>query len=75
MAAGNNYHNPNITQVNTTLEELKIIAATFAEKLNKVKGMVKFLYPRQGFCSQDKINLTLRNPDSNPVLEVMGEEQ
>lgn len=62
------YHNPNITLVNTTVEELKIIAATFAEKLNKAKGRVKFLYPAQGFCSQDKEGLTLWNPDGNPVF-------
>jgi uncharacterized protein (UPF0261 family) len=62
------YHNPNITLINTTAEELKIIAATFAEKLNKAKGKVKFLYPAQGFCSQDKKNLTLWNPEGNPVF-------
>jgi uncharacterized protein (UPF0261 family) len=61
-------HNPNITLVNTTAEELKVIAATFAEKLNKAKGRVKFLYPAQGFCSQDKEGLTLWNPDGNPVF-------
>ena len=62
------YHNPNITLVNTTTEELKIIAETFAEKLNKAKGKIKFLYPAQGFCSQDKEGLTLWNPDGNPVF-------
>jgi len=62
------YHNPNITLVDTTGEELKIIAATFAEKLNKAQGRVKFLYPNQGFCSQDKEGLALWNPDGNPVF-------
>ena len=62
------YHNPNITLINTTGEELKIIAATFAEKLNKAQGKVKFLYPGQGFCSQDKEGLALWNPDGNPVF-------
>jgi uncharacterized protein (UPF0261 family) len=62
------YHNPNITLINTTAEELKIIAATFAEKLNKAKGKVKFLYPARGFCSQDKEGLSLWNPDGNPVF-------
>jgi uncharacterized protein (UPF0261 family) len=62
------YHNPNITLTNTTAEELKIIAATFAEKLNKAKGKVKFLYPARGFCSQDKEGLSLWNPDGNPVF-------
>ena len=62
------YHNPNITLVDTTAEELKIIAATFAEKLNKAQGKVKFLYPGQGFCSQDKEGLALWNPDGNPVF-------
>jgi uncharacterized protein (UPF0261 family) len=62
------YHNPNITLVNTTAEELKVIAATFAEKLNNAKGSVKFLYPAQGFCSQDKEGLSLWNPEGNPVF-------
>jgi uncharacterized protein (UPF0261 family) len=62
------YHNPNITLINTTVAELKIIAATFAEKLNKAKGKIKFLYPAQGFCSQDKEGLTLWNPNGNPVF-------
>jgi len=62
------YHNPNITLINTTAEELKIIANTIAEKMNKAKGKIKFLYPTQGFCSQDKDGLTLYNPDGNPVF-------
>jgi len=62
------YHNPNITLVDTTGEELKTIAATFAEKLNKARGRVKFLYPNQGFCSQDKKGLALWNPDGNPLF-------
>ncbi len=62
------YHNPNITLINTTVPELKIIAATFAEKLNKAKGKTIFLYPAQGFCSQDKEGLALWNPEGNPVF-------
>ncbi len=62
------YHNPNITLINTTGEELKIIAATFAEKLNKSRGKIRFLYPAQGFCSQDKEGLALWNPDGNAVF-------
>jgi uncharacterized protein (UPF0261 family) len=62
------YHNPNITLVNTTREELRVIARTFANKLNKSKGKVRFLYPAQGFCSQDKKELALWNPEGNPVF-------
>jgi uncharacterized protein (UPF0261 family) len=62
------FHNPNITLINTTSEELKTIAATFAEKLNKAKGKVKFLYPGKGFCSQDKEGLALWNPEGNPIF-------
>ena len=62
------FHNPNITLINTTREELKTIAATFAEKLNKAKGKVKFLYPAKGFCSQDKEGLALWNPEGNPIF-------
>jgi len=62
------YHNPNITLINTTKEELKIIAATFAEKLNKSRDKIRFLYPAQGFCSQDKEGLALWNPEGNPIF-------
>ncbi len=62
------YHNPNITLINTTGEELKIIAATFAEKLNKASGKIRFLYPVHGFCSQDKEGLALWNPEGNPIF-------
>lgn len=62
------YHNPNITLINATADELKVIARTFAEKLNKSTGNVKFLYPALGFCSQDKEGLSLYNPDGNPVF-------
>ncbi len=62
------YHNPNITLVNTTREELRVIAGTFADKLNKSKGKIQFLYPVHGFCSQDKEGLALWNPEGNPVF-------
>ena len=62
------YHNPNITLINTTKEELRVIAGTFADKLNKSKNNVRFLYPVQGFCSQDKEGLALWNPEGNPVF-------
>lgn len=62
------FHNPNITLISTTREELKTIAATFAEKLNKAKGKIKFLYPAKGFCSQDKEGLALWNPEGNPIF-------
>jgi uncharacterized protein (UPF0261 family) len=62
------YHNPNITLINTTGEELRVIARTFADKLNKSKGKVRFLYPAHGFCSQDKEGLALWNPKGNPIF-------
>ncbi|MBT8364061.1 MAG: Tm-1-like ATP-binding domain-containing protein [Deltaproteobacteria bacterium] len=62
------YHNPNITLINTTVEELEIIATTFAEKLNKAEGKIRFIYPTQGFCSQDKEGLALWNPEGNPIF-------
>ena len=62
------YHNPNITLVDTTKKELRVIARTFADKLNKSKGNVRFLYPAHGFCSQDKEGLALWNPEGNPVF-------
>jgi uncharacterized protein (UPF0261 family) len=61
-------HNPNITLINTTPDELKTIAASFAEKLNRARGEVRFLYPARGFCSQDKAGLSLYNPDGNPIF-------
>lgn len=62
------YHNPNITLINTTKEELRVIARTFADKLNKSKGNVRFIYPAKGFCSQDKEGLALWNPEGNLIF-------
>lgn len=41
---------------------------TIANKLNKAKGSVRFLYPNYGFCSQDKESLALWNPEGNPIF-------
>ena len=62
------YHNPNITLVSTTRQELRVIAGSFANKLNTAKGNVRFLYPEHGFCSQDKEGLALWNPEGNPIF-------
>jgi uncharacterized protein (UPF0261 family) len=59
------YHNPNITLVRTGRDEMRVVAKTFAEKLNNSKGNARFLYPALGFCSQDKEGLSMWDPEGN----------
>ena len=61
-------HNPEITLIALSVEEMRIVAKTFAEKLNKSIGKVKFLFPKKGSASQDKEGLSLWNPDGNKAF-------
>ena len=62
------YHNPEITLVRCSGEEMKQIGRVFAEKMNLAKGPVKFLYPARGFSSQDKEGLTMYDPPGNKIF-------
>ncbi|MFN2273567.1 MAG: Tm-1-like ATP-binding domain-containing protein [Anaerolineales bacterium] len=62
------YHNPEITLVRCSREEMRRIGRSFAEKMNLAKGPVKFLYPMRGFSSQDKEGLTMYDPPGNEIF-------
>ena len=62
------YHNPEITLVRCSREEMRRIGRNFAEKMNLAKGPVKFLYPKRGFSSQDKEGLTMYDPPGNLIF-------
>ena len=62
------YHNPEITLVRCSREEMRRIGRSFAEKMNLAKGPVKFLYPKRGFSSQDKEGLTMYDPPGNEIF-------
>jgi uncharacterized protein (UPF0261 family) len=62
------YHNPRITLARASRDEMKIIGRALAEKMNKAKGKVKFLYPTEGFSSQDKVGLSLYDPEGNLIF-------
>lgn len=47
------YHNPQATLPRVSADELRLIASTIGEKLNRARGKVKFLVPLRGFSSID----------------------
>jgi uncharacterized protein (UPF0261 family) len=51
-----------------TPEELKIAAKVYAEKLNKAKGPVKFLFPTRGWSSLDREGSVLHAPEEDRVF-------
>jgi uncharacterized protein (UPF0261 family) len=49
-------------------EELKIAARVYAEKLNKAKGPVRFLFPTRGWSSLDREGSVLHAPEEDKVF-------
>ncbi|MFC1948032.1 Tm-1-like ATP-binding domain-containing protein [Chloroflexota bacterium] len=47
------YHNPQATLPRVNADELRLIASTISDKLNRARGKVKFLIPLRGFSSID----------------------
>ncbi len=47
------HHNPEITLVRVTHDEIRTVAQSVAERMNMSKDNVKLLFPIRGFCSQD----------------------
>lgn len=70
-------HNPEIMLIRVNNEEMRTIATTVAEKMNKCVDptKVKLLVPIQGYCTQDKEGKPLYNHESDMVfLETMKEK-
>ena len=69
LAKRNYYvHDAYRVQARTNIEEMRIIAKTMAEKLNKAKGAVKILIPEKGWSTLSVTGQSLYDPDADKVF-------
>lgn len=69
LAKRNYYvHDAYRVQARTNIEEMRIIAKTMAEKLNKAKGSVKILIPEKGWSTLSVTGQPLYDPDADKVF-------
>ena len=61
-------HDAYRVQARTTAAELRLVAKTVAEKLNKAKGPVKFMIPEKGWSTLSVEGQPLHDPDDDKVL-------
>lgn len=61
-------HNPTVTLMRTTEDENRAIGLFLAEKLNAMKGPVRFLIPEGGVSAIDKPGQPFYDPAANHVL-------
>jgi len=61
-------HNANVTLMRTTVEENKHIGEWLANKLNQMKGEVRFLLPLKGVSSLDSEGQVFHNPKADAAL-------
>jgi uncharacterized protein (UPF0261 family) len=61
-------HNPNITLVRTTKEEMKLVGETMASRLNAAEGRVAVLIPTGGFSYSDRPGHALYDPVADEAL-------
>lgn len=54
--------------VRFNIEELRMIARLYSEKLNKATGPIKLLYPTKGWSAIDKEGSVLYNPDEDRLF-------
>ncbi len=67
-------HNPNLTLVRLTRDELVKVAQMAARKLNKASGLIHVFIPLQGFSHPDRVGLPHWEPESNQVfIDVLQE--
>jgi uncharacterized protein (UPF0261 family) len=76
------YHNPRITLARTSREEMAQLGRHMASILNLAVGPVRFLYPTEGFASQDKQSYSLfswrwwiPNVDSHRFKNIVKEDE
>ena len=61
-------HNPNVTLMRTTAEECREIGEFIAQKLNAMRGPVRFLIPEKGVSAIDKEGQVFFDPAANQAL-------
>jgi len=61
-------HNPNVTLMRTTPEECREIGEFIANKLNTMRGPVRFLIPEKGVSAIDKEGQVFFDPAANQAL-------
>ncbi len=62
------FHDAYRVQARTNADELRLVAKTVAEKLNKAKGLVKFLIPKKGWSTLSVKGQPLYDPDADKVF-------
>lgn len=63
-------HNPTLTLVRLTPEELREVGRITAEKLNRSKGPVRVFIPLRGFCDPDREGFPHWEPEGNDAFIV-----
>ena len=61
-------HNPTITLMRTTADECRAIGVFIANKLNAMRGPVRFLIPEGGVSTIDKPGQPFHDPDADRAL-------
>ncbi len=58
-------HNPNLTLVRLSVNELRSVGKIVARKLNEAKGPLRVFIPLRGFSYPDRVNLPHWEPEGN----------
>jgi uncharacterized protein (UPF0261 family) len=58
-------HNPNLTLVRLSADDLRSVGRVTAEKINRAKGPTHFFIPLKGFSYPDRENLPHWEPEGN----------
>ena len=61
-------HNPTLTLVRLTPDELRVVAEVIADKINQAQGPVQVLLPLQGFSYPNRAGEKLWDPEGNAVF-------
>jgi uncharacterized protein (UPF0261 family) len=61
-------HNPNLTLVRLTPDELREVGKIVAEKLNRAKGPTRVFIPLKGFSYPDREGLPHWEPEGNQAF-------
>ncbi|MBS0447379.1 MAG: ABC transporter permease [Proteobacteria bacterium] len=68
-------HNPNVTLMRTTADECRRIGDFIAQKLNAMRGPVRFLIPEGGVSAIDRPGQPFHDPEADRVLFTTIEQQ